>query len=125
MRPPAFLELGEQTVHAAYRVRVAGDALSAAVLPLGHQAGSFQNGHVLLHGGKGHVVASGQLGDGRLCGHDPRQDVAPCRVGEGAEQVVESLARRYSMCNHLVVDCSTVTAGTKPFQSSLVMASVH
>jgi hypothetical protein len=103
VRQPALLELGQQTVGAADGVGVAGHALHAAVLPLGHQSGAFQHGHVLLYGGKRHVVAGGQLGDGRLRAHDPRQDVAPRGVGERPEQVIEGERRRLTLCNHLVV----------------------
>jgi hypothetical protein len=82
---------------------IAGYSLGAAVLPLGYETRPFQYGHMLLHGGKGHVVAGRQLGDGRLCGHDPRQDVAPRRIGEGPEQLIQGVARRQSIYNHLVV----------------------
>jgi hypothetical protein len=105
---PAFLELREQTVGAAYGVGVADHALGAAVLPLGDQARPFQYGDVLLHCGKGHVVASSQLGDGRFRDHHPRQDVTSRRIGEGPEQLIQRLARRRSsMYNHLVVYHST------------------
>jgi hypothetical protein len=99
--------LREQTVGAAYGLGVSGHALGAAVLPLDHQARSFQYRHVLLHCGKGHVVASGQFGDGRFRGHHPCQDVTPRSIGEGPEQLIQSLARRWSIYNHLVVDHST------------------
>jgi hypothetical protein len=92
-RLPAFLELGQQAVGAADGVGVAGHALGAAVLALGHQARPLQDGHVLLHGGKGHVVSRGQLGDGRFGGHHPCQDVAPRGIGESPEQLIQRLAR--------------------------------
>ena len=107
MRLPSFLELGEQTVRAPYGVRVAGHALGAPVLALDHQARPFQHGHVLLHGGKRHVVAGGQLGDGRFRRHHSRQDVTARRIGEGPEQVIEGLARGWSIYNHRVVYVST------------------
>jgi hypothetical protein len=88
-RLPALLELCEQAIGTAHRVGVAGDALRAAVLPLGHQLGTFQHGHVLLHGRKRHVVTGGQLADGRVGVQHARQDVAACGVGQGAEQLVE------------------------------------
>ena len=113
-RLPAFLELREQTVGAADRGGVAGHALSAAVLALGHEARPFQYGHVLLHRGKRHVVASGQLGDGRFRDHHPRQDVAPRRIGESPEQLIQRLARRWSIYNHLVVYHSTPGDMTEP-----------
>jgi hypothetical protein len=85
--------LREQTVGAAYGGRVAGHTLDAAVLPLGHQARPFQDGHVLLHGGKGHVVTSGQLSDRRFRDHYPREDVTPRGIGKSPEQLIQGLAR--------------------------------
>jgi hypothetical protein len=85
--------LREQTVGAAYGCGVAGHTLDAAVLPLGHQARPFQDGHVLLHGGKGHVVTSGQLSDRRFRDHHPREDVTPRGIGKSPEQLIQSLAR--------------------------------
>jgi hypothetical protein len=117
VRLPAFLELREQTVGAAYGFGVAGHALDAAILPLGHQSGPFQYGHVLLDGGKGHVVAGGQLGDRRLRGHHPRQDVTPRRIGKSPEQLIQSLARCQSIYNHLVVDSSTSLAAHARLQT--------
>jgi hypothetical protein len=90
---PAFLELREQTVGAAQSVGITGDALRAAVLPLGHQVRPLEYGDVLLHGGKRHVVAGGELGHGRLRGHDSCQDVTPGRIGERAEQTIQCSAR--------------------------------
>jgi hypothetical protein len=95
--PPAFLELCEQSVGSAYGVGIADHALGAAVLPLGHQAGPLEHGHVLLHGGKRHVIPSRQLGDRRLTAHHPRQDVTPRRIGKRPEQVIQSLARCWSI----------------------------
>jgi hypothetical protein len=103
---PAFLELGEQAVGAAQGVRVAGHALRAAIPALGDQPGPLEHGHVFLHGGERHVVARRQLADRRVGVHHARQDVAPCGVGERAEQLVEVVRRRLT-CNHMVVDAST------------------
>jgi hypothetical protein len=86
---------------------MASDPLRAAVLPLGHQPRPFEDGNVFLHGGEGHVVASGQLGNRCLGGHDPRQDVASRRIGEGPEYLVQRLAHGRAIYNHLVVDTST------------------
>jgi hypothetical protein len=104
---PAFLELREQTVGLADRVGIAGHALGAAVLPLGHQPGALEHGDVLLHRGEGHLVARGQLADGRVGVHHTSQDVAPRGVGERAEQLVEVVRRGLTIYNHLVVDAST------------------
>ena len=106
---PAFLELREQTVGAAQGVGIPGDALRAAILALGHQVRALEDGDMLLHGGKRHVVAGGELGDRRLRGHHPCQDVAPGRIGKRAEQLIERLARCHALCNHLVVDYTLQT----------------
>lgn len=103
---PAFLELREQMVGPAHGVRITGHTLRAAVLPLGDQLGSFEHGHVLLHGGKRHLIARGQLADGRVRVHHPGQDVAPRGVGQRAEQLVE-VVRRWLIYNHMVVYSST------------------
>jgi len=47
-----------------------------------------------------------KLADGRVGVHHPGQDVAPRRVGERTEQLVEVVRRRMTY-NHLVVDSST------------------
>ena len=107
MRLPAFLELREQTVGAADGGGIAGHTLDTAVLPLDHQARSFEDGHVFLHGGKRHVVTSGQLCDRRFGDHHARENVTPRRIGESPEQLIQSLARCRSIYNHLVVDSST------------------
>lgn len=85
---PALLELRQQTMGTADGVGVAGHALRATVLPLGHQLGAFQHGHVLLHGCKRHLVSRGQLADGRVGVHHTRQDVAPRGIGQRPEQLV-------------------------------------
>ena len=68
-----------------------GHALGAAILPLDHQPGTLEHGHVLLHGGKRHVVVRGELAHGRVGVHDPRQDVTPRGVGERPEQLIQSV----------------------------------
>ena len=90
----------------AYGARITSHTLRAAVLPLGDQLGSFEHGHVLLHGGKRHLIARGQLADGRVGVHHTRQDVAPRGVGQRAEQLIE-VVRRWLIYNHLVVYIST------------------
>ncbi len=72
-------------------IRVAGHALGAAVLAFRHQPGTLQHGDVFLHGRKRHVVVRGELADGRVGGHHPRQDVATRGIGEGPEQLVQGL----------------------------------
>jgi hypothetical protein len=107
VRLPPALELREQAIRAAHGVGIAGHALRAAILPLGHQLGTFQDGYVLLHGCKRHRIARRQLADGCLGTHHARQDVAPRRIGQRPEQVIEVRSRRLSMYNHMVVDSST------------------
>jgi hypothetical protein len=107
VRDPAFLELGKQAIGQAQRLGRARDALLAAFFPLGDELGALEHGHVLLDGCERHVVPRGQLGDGRVGVHHPGQDVAPGRVGERGEQLVQGLRRRLSIYNHLVVYRST------------------
>jgi hypothetical protein len=102
--------LREQTVGPTYGGKVAGHTLASAVLPLCHEARPLEDGHVLLHGGKGHVVPGGQLGHGRFRGHHPCEDLTPRGVGEGPEQLIQRLARCRSIYNHLVVYRSTLDA---------------
>lgn len=91
---PACLELREQTVGTAEGVGVAGHALGAAVLALGHEARAFEHGDVFLNGRKRHVVVRGELGDRRLGAHHTCQDVAARGIGERPEQVIQGPARR-------------------------------
>jgi hypothetical protein len=104
---PALLELRQQAIGTAHGVGVAGHALRATVLPLGHQLSTFQHGHVLLHGCKRHLVSRGQLADGRVGVHHARQDVAARGIGQRPEQLVQVVGRRLSIYNHMVVDNST------------------
>ena len=90
---PALLELREQSSRTPQGDRVAGHALGAAVLALRDQASALQHGHVLLHGGKRHVVVRGEFAHGRVGVHDPRQDVATRGIGERAKQLIESAGR--------------------------------
>ena len=90
---PALLELGEQSSGPPQGIRVAGHALGAAVLALRHQARALQDGHVLLDGGKRHVVVRGEVAHGRVGIHDPRQDVATRGIGEGPKQLIQSVGR--------------------------------
>jgi hypothetical protein len=102
-----LLELREQTIGTTDSVGVACHTLRAAVLRLGDQLSTFQNGDVLLHGGKRHRVSRGQLADGGVGGHDARQDVAPRGVGQCPEQLIEGLGRWLLKYNHMVVYIST------------------
>jgi hypothetical protein len=108
---------------------VAGHTLGTAILPLGHEPGTRQHGHVFLHGGKRHVVVRGEFAHGRLGVHDPRQDVATRGIGERAEQLVQSLRGLVSIYNHLVVDTSTVprstTAGSLPQEGPVMISACH
>jgi hypothetical protein len=90
---PALLELREQPSGPPQGIRVAGHALGAAVLALRHQARALQDGHVLLDGGKRHVVVRGEVAHGGVGIHDPRQDVATRGIGEGPKQLIQSVGR--------------------------------
>jgi DNA-binding transcriptional ArsR family regulator len=102
-----MLELFEQSSGTTHRIGVAGHTLRAAVLPLSHQPGTLQHGHVFLHSGKRHVVVRGEFAHGRVGIHDPRQNVAPRGISERPEQLVQNVRRWLSIYNHLVVDSST------------------
>ena len=88
-----MLELGEQSSGTPQGIRVAGHALGATVLTLRHQARALQDGHVLLDGGKRHVVVRGEGAHGRVGLHDPRQDVATRSIGEGPKHMIQSVGR--------------------------------
>ena len=90
---PPLLELREQSSSTPQGIGVAGDALGASILPLRDQPGTLQHGHVLLHGGKRHVVVRGEFAHGRVGVHDPRQDVATRGIGERPEQLIQSVRR--------------------------------
>jgi hypothetical protein len=98
--------LREQHIDPADGVRIAGHALGAAILPLDHQSGTFQHGHVLLHGRKRHLVSRGQFTDGRVGVEHPRQDVPTGGIGQRTEELVQVVRRRLSTYNHMVVDSS-------------------
>jgi hypothetical protein len=66
---------------------------------------------VLLDGCKRHLVSRGQLADGRVGVHHARQDVAPRRIGQSPEQLVQVAGRELSIYNHMVVDSSTDETG--------------
>ena len=90
---PALLELPEQSSRTPQGVRVAGHALGASILAFRYQPRTLQHGHVLLHGGKRHVVVRGEFAHGRVGVHDPRQDVATRGIGERPEQLIQSVGR--------------------------------
>ena len=75
--------------------------LLAPVALLGDEAGPFEHGHVLLHGGEAHRVAAGERRHGVFLPHGDDRDVAPGGVG----QCVEDRIRRASriIYNHMVV----------------------
>ena len=90
---PALLELREQSSRTPHGIRVAGDALGPAILPLRDEPGTLQHGHVLLHGGEGHVVVGGEFAHGRVGAHDPRQNIATRGIGERRKQPIQSVGR--------------------------------
>ena len=112
---PTQLELSEQSGGATQHLEVAGHALGAAVFPLRDEAGALEHGHVLLNRGKRHVVPRGELTDGRVGVHDPRQNVAARGIGQCTEQLIEGLCRGLLAYNHLVVDISTIDPASRRF----------
>jgi hypothetical protein len=95
-------------VRPSHGVGIARHALRAAVSPLGHQLRAFQHGHVLLHGGKRHLVSRGQFADRCVGVHHTRQNVAPRGIGQGPEQLVQVVGRSLATYNHMVVYSSTL-----------------
>jgi hypothetical protein len=68
------------------------------------EAGIIEDGDVLLHRGKRHVVAGGERRDrGGFAGEQPGDDVSARAVGEGAEELVELGVGERQTCNHMVV----------------------
>ena len=107
-----LLDLGQQPSGAAQDIGIAGDALQAAVLLLGHQPGTRQHGHVLLHRGKRHVVAGRQLAHGGIGVHDALENVAARAIRQRPEHMVQMGGRRLFIYNHSVVDSSTCVRGS-------------
>jgi hypothetical protein len=112
-RLPTLLELRQQAIGPAHGVRIAGHTLGTTVLPFGHQLRTFQNGHVLLHGGKRHRVLRRQLADGGVGVHHARQNVAPGGIGQRPEHQVEVVGRGLLIYNHMVVDSNTPDKNTR------------
>ena len=79
------------------------DAL-ASLRVLGHEAGAFQHGDVLLDRGEGHVVPRGERRDRHLLSREnARDDVPARRVGEGAKELVQLRIAQIVTYNHMVV----------------------
>jgi hypothetical protein len=89
------LDPGEGLAH--WRNPQLGSAHAAIALDR-CESGSVKHTDVLRHRGERHVEARRELADRAVAGCEPRQDVAPGRIGERAEGQVE----RIGMVNHLV-----------------------
>src|SRR5437667_10448980 len=63
--------------------------LAAADALLGDQAGTFEDGDMLLNRREAHWVVAGQLDDALLGADRAADDVAPRVIGERAEHTVE------------------------------------
>ena len=100
--PPDLLVVVQQPGGSPYGLDVSAHEPLPPAGALGDEAGSFQDGDVLLDRGEAHRVAAGQRGHGLLGVHDPDDDVATRRIGEGREDAVH--VRRLKFYNHLVVD---------------------
>ena len=77
---------------------------------------------MFLHRGKRHVVMGGELAHGRIGVHYAGENVAPRRIRERAEQLVQNVRRWLLIYNHLVVDNSTTALGVSfaaPYASPL------
>jgi len=64
---------------------------------LGHQAGAFEHGNVLLHRGEAHRIGLGEPRHRHGIDRAAAQNVAPRRIGEAAEELVDGTY------NHMVV----------------------
>jgi len=105
---PTLFELREEMIGTSHGVGIARHALRATVFSLGDQVRAFQHGHVLLDGCKRHLVSRGQLADRPVGVHHACQDVAPRRIGQRPEQLVQVVGRCLLTYNHMVVYRSTV-----------------
>jgi hypothetical protein len=88
-----LLERREQSGSTPQGIRVARHALGTSILPLRYQPGTLKHGHVLLDGGKRHVVMRGEFAHRRVGVHDPRQNVATRGIGERPKQPIQSAGR--------------------------------
>lgn len=100
---PELLELSQQAVGPPHGVKVSSDALSAPIPAFGHQRGAFEHRHMLLHGGKRHLVSIGEFTDGHVRIHDTSEDVAARGIGERTEEVVQLGSGGLSIYNQMVV----------------------
>ena len=103
---PDVLVAGQELLGALHSFGVAADPAFAAMRMFCHQSGSFQDCHMLLHGGERHVVERGQLGNRDLAVEGSTKDVTAGCIGKGAKDPIhlvvgESLVR--ITYNHLVV----------------------
>jgi hypothetical protein len=90
---PALLERREQSGSTPQGIRVARHALGASILPLRYQPGTLKHGHVLLDGGKRHVVVRSEFAHGGIGVHDPRNNVATRGIGQRPKQLIQSVGR--------------------------------
>jgi hypothetical protein len=90
---PALLERREQSGCTSQGIRVAHHALGTSLFPLRYQPGTLKHGHVLLDGGKRHVVVRSEFAHGGVGVHDPRQNVATRGIRQGAKQLIQSVGR--------------------------------
>ena len=83
------------------------DASSHQALPaplvLRDELGAFEDGDVLLHGGKAHRVVPSQVGYGVLASEHQPHDVPAGGVGEGMQDKVGPLLGGHTIYNHTVV----------------------
>src|SRR5690554_6437978 len=69
---------------------------------LGHQAGAFEHGHMLVHCREAHCVCGGKGGHRLFPAKHPVQDVSAGCVGERLEQAIDVVITEL-ICNHLVI----------------------
>jgi len=70
----------------------------AADLFLRHKAGVLEDADVFHHGGEGHAMRAGEVGQGGFAKHEGSEDGAAGGVGESAEGGIEGCG----ILNHMV-----------------------
>ena len=101
-----MLELFEQFLGPPDGLDVPAHQLFSSRSSFGHQLGSFQYRHVLLHRGETHRVALRQRAHRVVAPQGELHDVAPGGVGERVEQQIDALVGGEFVSviyNHLVV----------------------
>src|SRR5690554_3275373 len=105
--PPDLLVRVHERLGLGDGFRVPADEAFPALGFLGHETSSFQNRHVLLHRGEGHVVGSGELAHAQCPGERTAQDVPTGGIRQRVEDPIHLFVGEPDagslIYNHLVV----------------------